>query len=68
MIAYRACTTTAKLLLGVVAIDVRHTITMVILTRLHLFIFSYHLSETRAIEMVYITIRSFKGETMQEHE
>ena len=61
MIAYRACTTTAKLLLGVVAIDVRHTITMVILTRLHLFIFSYHLRETRAKETVYLTIDHLRG-------
>ena len=61
MIAYRARTTIAKLLLGVVAIDVGHTITMVILTRLHLFIFSYHLRETRAKEMVYITIDHLRG-------
>jgi len=61
MIAYRACTTIAKLLLEVVAIDVGHTITMVILTRLHLFLFSYHLRETRAKEMVYITINHLRG-------
>jgi len=61
MIAYRARTTIAKLLLGVVAIDVGHTITMVILTRLHLFIFSYHLRETRAKEMVYLTIDHLRG-------
>ena len=61
MIAHRAHTTIAKLLLGVVAIDVGHTITMVILTRLHLFIFSYHLRETRAKEMVYLTINHLRG-------
>ena len=61
MIAYRARTTIAKLLLGVVAIDVGHTITMVILTRLHLFIFSYHLRETCAKEMVYLTIDHLRG-------
>jgi len=61
MIAYRARTTIAKLLLGVVAIDVGHTITMVILTRLHLFIFSYHLRETRAKETVYLTIDHLRG-------
>ena len=61
MIAYRARTTIAKLLLGVVAIDVGHTITMVILTGLHLFLFSYHLRETRAKEMVYLTIDHLRG-------
>ena len=39
MIAYRARPTIAKLLLRVVAIDVGHTITVVILRRLNLFIF-----------------------------
>ena len=64
MIAYRARTTIAKLLLGVVAIDVGHTITMVILTRLHLFIFSYHLRETHAKEMVYLTIDHLRGDNV----
>ena len=27
-----------------------------------------HIKEARAIEMVYLTIRSFNGEAMQEHE